>query len=230
MNVNRWDYENNYIDPNIKYNIALYCPCFNRIVFVYDDYDVLKKLKLILSSKIRLEILNLSKCCNIKQLTNEECIDQELKFIKSFGLTYSTYQRSETDFILDYSVLTDKNVIPVRNYLFFCFYIINEFYFHKTKYGMKYNYEELLLIKDFYKNVLKEEQAQKFFEEELNVLHKQLYFYNKLEEIVFFESNKNECLKEIKKFIGNEFNYIFKNHHIELLVMDSYLRRNIIDD
>lgn len=225
-----FDYSNYSIDPNKPYNLCLYSPSFNRILFVYDEYEVLKKIRLILSSKLRLEILNLSRCEDKDELNNSECISYEINFTKAFGLTCSTYQNSENDFMLRSSFNFDQNLIPIRDYVFFCFFIVKEFYFFITAFGMKNNFDELISVKSFYENVLPNSSAPRFFKERIIRLQQQQYFYNMLEKILFIEDSKQNSLLKIKKQIGEDFEYLVKNHHIELLVLDSFLRRNIKND
>jgi hypothetical protein len=213
-----YDFDSNYINRNQLYNLGLYCPAFNTFLLMYDDIDVLRKVKNILSSKIRLEIINFSKCISEHNVANNNCfLYSKLKY--EFAIKKnSTY---DCDLI--------NNIKFIRDYILLSFFIVCEFYFLKASLSPEFDADNIVSENHFLNNV-HNNQHTLLFNEQIKESEQSVWFYRLMERTLYSSSSIQEFFKTMKQQIGANLDYLIENFYIELIVFDHYLRKNIKDD
>lgn len=230
-----YDFDSNYINRNQLYNLGLYCPAFNTFLLMYDDIDVLRKVKNILSSKIRLEIINFSKCISEHNVANNNCFLYRPEFTKNslFGLTHLSYSKLKYEFAIKKNSTYDRDLIDnikfIRDYILLSFFIVCEFYFLKASLSPEFDADNIVSENHFLNNV-HNNQHTLLFNEQIKKSEQSVWFYRLMERTLYNSSSIQEFFKTMKQQIGANLDYLIENFYIELIVFDHYLRKNIKDD
>ena len=238
-----FDYEKYYEEQsNIKFEhfdlghelpekniFALYSPSLNTFLMVDYRYNLLRKIRLILSSKIRLEIINLSlntKNFNDPILTNYNSIFYKPIKSKGFQPTHINV-KAEINFIISKNKCISKKeldkITDIQEYLFFCQYVILQYYFFFSNIFVSYNMENSLEEIYFLKNIFNDSNMDNFFEKELSDIKKKLFLVNIIDNCLFISNNKSVFFNNAReKFMENK-DILLRDYKIESLVIGDFI-------
>lgn len=210
-------------------NLALYAPSLNRFLFVHYDNNLLNKLRLLLSSKIRLEVVNLAqntKNYNEPVLTNSNCCFFSPINNSGFGPTLLTF--SNVDFKIEYNNNVDQDnaklIVDLQKHIHFCASIINEYYYFFTDKSIVYNLEYVGESVNFLKEIGCDSTI---LENDLNHTKNKLFFTKLIEKALYFSNNKQDFINLIIQYIKENHDYIINHHQIEHIVISNFIERNI---
>jgi hypothetical protein len=203
---------------------ALYAPSLNTFLLVDYNYRLLQKLRLILSSKIRLEIINLSLNTynyNDPVLTNHNCLFYKPIQAQGFQPTYINV-RDTINFKISKNVLTQEQldrIIELQEYVFFCHNMIKDYYIFFCNRFVSYEIENSLEEIHFIKTILNDSTLNNFFDEELNHINKNLFLINIIDRCLYNSNDINDFMNNAKiKFIEHK-DVLLKDYKVESLVI-----------